>query len=425
MSLINRVLKDLEKRHANDLTRDTPLPAAVRAAPGGRGKLPLRIALVALLLALVGAWFWWSTKQPKSPPPTVAPIPAPPAMTSAAPSTAPSDQAARIGGSGNNGPQASPASPPASNATAAGAHDVAPSAKSAGSAGAGARDEAGSKPGKKASSAEALARKSKEGEAMAMADDRTNAAARADVAARVANAKPKSPRATEDRPQPSTGARPGPDLANAPEASDRAQQRGFIDKQVRAPTAAEQGDAEFRRGMQAFQAGRADEAEAAWTQALTIDPSNASARQALLGLVLDRGERGRAEQILKEGLQINPRQAKQAMLLARLQLDRGSQSEALRTLEDGLPYAQWSAEYLAMTATVLSRTGRHTDAAELYRSALRVGPANPVWEIGLGLALRADGKPAEAKAAFERARESKALTPDLQTFVDRQLREMK
>jgi hypothetical protein len=45
--------------------------------------------------------------------------------------------------------------------------------------------------------------------------------------------------------------------------------------------------------------------------------------------------------------------------------------------------------------------------------------------MGLGLALRADGRPQEALAAFERARDLRTLNPDLQAYVERQVRELK
>jgi MSHA biogenesis protein MshN len=113
------------------------------------------------------------------------------------------------------------------------------------------------------------------------------------------------------------------------------------------------------------------------------------------------------------------------MLLARLQLDRGAQEDALRTLEGGLPNAQWNADYLSMTAAVMARAGRNADAAQLYEAALRIAPGNAVWQMGLGLALRAEGRRPEALSAFERARDLKTLNPDLQAFVERQVRELK
>ena len=218
-----------------------------------------------------------------------------------------------------------------------------------------------------------------------------------------------------------------PEQGLSPELEPEAMQPSAperIDKPLQSPDTAARAEQEFRRGMQLFRGGRTDEAEAAWRAALDLDPAAAAPRQALLGALLERGERERAETLLQEGLRMNPRQPKQIMLLARLQLDRGAQTEALRTLEQGLPHAQWNAEYLSMTAAVMSRVGRHRDAAELYASALRVVPGNAVWEMGRGMALRADGQREQALAAFQRASRLPGLSPELRAFVERQIREL-
>jgi MSHA biogenesis protein MshN len=208
-------------------------------------------------------------------------------------------------------------------------------------------------------------------------------------------------------------------------AAGSADPAGSIDKQVRPLSASARAEGEFRRGMSLLQQGRAQDAEAAFGAALEADAAHEQARQALLGVLLERGRRAEAETLLQEGLVANPKQVSLAMLLARLQLDRGAQQEALDTLLAALPNAQWSPDYLAMTAAVLARASRHHEAAALYEAALRIGPNNAVWTMGLGLALRADGRPQEALAAFQRARDLKTLNADLQAFVERQIREIR
>jgi MSHA biogenesis protein MshN len=148
------------------------------------------------------------------------------------------------------------------------------------------------------------------------------------------------------------------------------------------------------------------------------------ARQALLGLLLEGGRRPEAEALLQDGLRTDPRQINLAMLLARLQVDRGALQEAIDTLQTHLPNAQWSADYLAMTAAVMARASRNREAAQFYEAALRIGPNNAVWTMGLGLALRGDGRPREALVAFQRARDLKTLAPELQAFVERQIRDL-
>ena len=119
---------------------------------------------------------------------------------------------------------------------------------------------------------------------------------------------------------------------------------------------------------------------------------------------------------------LDPRQANMAMLLARLQLEHGG--NALETLQRSLPYAESNADFRALMAGVLQRANRHQDAAEHYQAALRLQPANGVWWMGMGISLQADKRNAEAKAAFQRARDSGNLSAELQGFVERRLQQL-
>jgi MSHA biogenesis protein MshN len=198
-----------------------------------------------------------------------------------------------------------------------------------------------------------------------------------------------------------------------------------IDKQVRPPSERERGDTEFRRGMAALQAGNVAEGEDHLRAALVIDPLADKARQALLGVYIERNRREDAERLLEDRLVVDRRHPGFAMALARLQLERGANGEALVTLQRSLPYGETSAGYQAMLANALARVGRNKEAAERYEAAARLAPRDPLWLMGLGVALRADNRPEEARTAFRRAHELGGLNPQLASFVDQQLRELK
>jgi MSHA biogenesis protein MshN len=166
------------------------------------------------------------------------------------------------------------------------------------------------------------------------------------------------------------------------------------------------------------------EAEAAFREALHVDPLLDKARQALLGIYVEAGRREDAERLLEDRLQVDRKHFGFAMALARLQLGRGSNGDALITLQRSLPYGENSADYQAMLANALSRVSRHKEAAERYDAASRLAPRNALWLMGLGVELRADTRNAEARAAFQRAREIGGLNAQLTAFLDQQLREL-
>jgi len=226
----------------------------------------------------------------------------------------------------------------------------------------------------------------------------------------------------------STGvARAEPGEARGPEDGERGSvgPASNIDKQVRPPSDRERADADFREAMAALDAGHPAEAEDKLRGALAIDPLADKARQALLGLYIQAGRRDDAERLLQDRLSLDRRQGGFALALARLQLERGANGDALTTLERSLPYGEASADYQAMLANALGRLGRHSEAAERYRAAASLAPRNPVWLMGLGVELRADNRAGDARAAFQRARELGGLNPQLASFVDQQLRELK
>jgi MSHA biogenesis protein MshN len=112
------------------------------------------------------------------------------------------------------------------------------------------------------------------------------------------------------------------------------------------------------------------------------------------------------------------------MVLARLEVERGDVTSAINTMVGVLPYVKSDPDFHAFLAALLQREGRHREAVDYYRAALRGVPGNGVWMMGLGISLRASNQSAEARDTFQRAIESKQLSPELQEFVERQLHEL-
>ena len=393
MSLINQVLQDLEKRHASESELKS-LPAYVRAVPG-RPRSPVRmygvVAIVSAILIAVALFIYGSRRAQENnaaqilPKPTAEPLAAlvpAPKLSVAPPLAEPPPQSAAFN--------------PVSKIS----------------------DELG---------------------LVALLSPRKEKPATA--APRVAGAPPKAstaPPPKADKPQApavetlSAVEAPAQPLAPAAErvtsppvpivSADSAP--GAIDKQMREVAPSERAEIAFRRGVAQLQEGRANAAELEFRNALKQDPSHTAALQAMLGLLLDSKRNNEAEQLVRKALEINPRQPRHAMVLARLEVERGEVTGAINTMVGALPYVQTDPDFHAFLAALLQREGRHREAVDYYRVALRGVPGNGVWIMGLGISLRAANQSAEARDAFQRAIDSKQLTPELQEFVERQLREI-
>ena len=183
-------------------------------------------------------------------------------------------------------------------------------------------------------------------------------------------------------------------------------------------------DNRYREAISLVSQGRLQEAQLMLEEILRAEPRSLSARQALLGIYVENKRYAQAEQLLQEGLQLNLATATQAMSLARIQFERGDQTAALATLEKYAPQALGQGEYHGFHGALLQRAGRHPEATVQFQAALKTHPNQSNWLMGLGISLQAEKRYAEAEHAYLRARAGNALSPDLQAFVEQRLRQV-
>jgi MSHA biogenesis protein MshN len=189
-------------------------------------------------------------------------------------------------------------------------------------------------------------------------------------------------------------------------------------------TPGQQSDNDYRQAVIMLQQGRVVEAQDLLRKSLEENPRNLKARQTLVALVVEGNHPDEAMTLLKDGLALSPEQTGFSLALARLQLDAGDEKSAMAILEQGLDSAGNDPEYHAFYAALLQREDRHDEAVQHYLVALNSNPAMPNWLVGIGISLQRVGKSNDAIAAFQRARDTKQLTPQLSQFVDQRLRQL-
>ncbi len=193
--------------------------------------------------------------------------------------------------------------------------------------------------------------------------------------------------------------------------------------QANVPSKQQQAENALRNAQQLAQQGKVNGALESYRAALLLDPTNDSARQAMVDLLLKLRRSADAERALQLGLKYNPKQSRYAVQLAHLQEAQNELPQALDTLMKSLPYAAQQADYLAFVAALLQRQNRHQDAVVYYQKALELQPTSGEWLMGMGISLRAGKRLDEARDAFRRAQESKTLSPQSRAFVEEQLKE--
>lgn len=185
-----------------------------------------------------------------------------------------------------------------------------------------------------------------------------------------------------------------------------------------------QAESDYRRGVAFVNQGRVAEGIDALRAALLNEPAQEPARQTLVALMLESRRLDEAARLLREGLVVNPGNAPFATLLARVMVENGDASGALAVLDrPGLATAA-TPDHRAFRAALLQRLGRHRDAVDEYRAALASAPGVASWWVGLGISQQALGQPREALDAYKRAQSAGNLPAELSGFVEQRVRQL-
>lgn len=384
MSLVNKMLRDLDARRAGAvgrgslLTAVSPLPEEENGKGHSIGLIVFVVAGVSLAAAIQ---FNWPPLQSlltqiaanfNPPPPTAVPKVFTPAMVA----TAPAPQA--VPEPASEPPSAVSPAPTLAATTSASPPPVASTAKPV------------TKP----------------------------AAKPAPKAPVTAVAKP----ASKPAPSAVAGAAATSALVAAAASSTTLPADGTIDKQMNRPPPHERAEAEYRQGVLAQRQGSVDEAQIRYRRALADQPEHVNARQALVGLLIEHRRYDDAEMQLRGGLEAGVARLTFATLLARLKVERGDPQSALDILLQHSAAGERSADYQGFVAVLQNRAGRPADAAQRYRAATRLSPSEARWWVGLAMALEAEGKAQEAREAYLQARSLPGLAPELALHIEQRLR---
>lgn len=225
-----------------------------------------------------------------------------------------------------------------------------------------------------------------------------------------------------EKPKPAAKAKPAPAEKQAPIARS---EKPRVERRDRVLSVEERAETEFRRGVDLLKRGRAKEAEAAFAASLAADPRHRGARQALVALAFEQQQLDYARRLLADGLAADPAQPDFAVALARIHVEQGDLDAALTAMQPTAPSAGDHADFHLLRGAILQRLGRAGQAAEAYRSALRVQTKLPQAWIGLGISLEALEKRPEAAEAFKRALAAGPVSTDVRTFAEQRIRALR
>jgi MSHA biogenesis protein MshN len=227
---------------------------------------------------------------------------------------------------------------------------------------------------------------------------------------------------TAARPKGGTTKSAKPQLAQAASAQQEVA-AGKIDRHANT-TAHDRAEDEFRRAVTLVNQGRVAEGMEGLKKALAIDPSHEAARQTLIALLLEGRRVDDAAAVLQDGLALNAGNTGFAMLLARIMVERQDIPGALALLQKHAAPPDRDPDFHAFAAALYQRLNRHPEAIEQYQEALRLAPSAGVWWVGLGISFSAADQSKNALDAFKNAKSAGNLAPSLVTYVDQRLRQL-
>lgn len=187
----------------------------------------------------------------------------------------------------------------------------------------------------------------------------------------------------------------------------------------------QQSDNLYQQAISLSQQSRGIEAQRSLKEALRLNPTHYNARLLLVALLVESNNRTEAMTLLREGLDLSPERTDFSLALAQLQAAGGAGEEAIMTLKTGLSSAGDDANYHALLAALLQKKGLHLEAIPHFITALRSNPTMPSWLIGIGISLLSENKNNDAEEAFQRAVDTGELSPEVEQFANARLKQIR
>ena len=150
---------------------------------------------------------------------------------------------------------------------------------------------------------------------------------------------------------------------------------------------------------------------------LNTAPGNNEARQTLVVLLIKSNKLVDAEQVLQVGLAASPDYIPFVELQAKLLVQQNNLQGALAVLEQHSPALTEDPEYYALMAELQRRTGNGEMAVNLYQQLVSTFPQRSVWWMGLGMAQESLGSFNSALSSYRQALATGQLSPYLAAYA--------
>lgn len=184
----------------------------------------------------------------------------------------------------------------------------------------------------------------------------------------------------------------------------------------------EQRDADqAERALKLYQEGQMAQAFSALKEFVSAQSVHQRSRYLLAHLLFKEGQVAEADALISDS---DMDQVSMRELKARAALAQGKKGEALSILLKRLPSVQEYPDYHALLAVLYQQAGQHAQAVERYTLLLNQNAQEVKWWMGLGISLEALGQNEAAIKAYNKALQDKQLTDSLRLYAQSRLNKL-
>ena len=154
---------------------------------------------------------------------------------------------------------------------------------------------------------------------------------------------------------------------------------------------------------------------------LALEPRNASARKRLSSLEFAQGNPKRAAFLLDQGIKLSPNDSSMRLMLARLLFRENRNAQALAILNDHPKSVIADNDLLSFRAALAEKQKDYATSLEDYAVLLQRQPGNARWMLGLAISQDKQKMIKEAVITYKKVKSSNQLSAQVVSFVDGRL----
>lgn len=152
------------------------------------------------------------------------------------------------------------------------------------------------------------------------------------------------------------------------------------------------------------------------------EPQNRAARKKLAALLFAQDQKIKAQQILTEGLNLQPDGLDMRLMLARVYVQSKDNHTAHKVLSDYPVNTALHPDLVSYRASLAQQIDQYGAARQDYLSLIDSQPSNSKWWLGLGICEEKLGNSSAALQAYQKVQGSEQLAIEVRQFVQQRIR---